>query len=137
MRSNIISYLICACIFFGADAVWLTIAGNRIYRPILGDILLEKFSVAPALVFYTLYVLGIVIFAIAPALVAEKWTTALLYGALFGLFAYATYDLSNYATLRNWSLSLTLIDLSWGVIVTASSAVLAYILTTAILGVPR
>jgi uncharacterized membrane protein len=137
MKTNIISYFICAGVFLGADAVWLSVAGNRIYRPILGDILLEKFSVAPALVFYALYVLGIVIFAVAPAYAAEKWTNALLYGALFGLFAYSTYDLSNYATLRNWSLSLTLIDLSWGITVTAVSATASYLLTTAIAGAPH
>ncbi len=134
MKTNIISHLICAGVFLSADAVWLSVAGNRIYRSILGDILLDKFSVAPALVFYALYVLGIVIFALAPAFATEKWTTALLYGALFGFFTYATYDLSNYATLRNWSLSLTLIDLSWGVTVTAVSATLSYILTTAVAG---
>jgi uncharacterized membrane protein len=137
MQPYIVSYLICALVFLGGDAVWLSSAGNRLYRPILGDIMLDQFSLAPAVVFYFLYVLGIVIFAIAPAFVTEKWTTALFDGALFGLFAYATYDLSNHATLRNWSLTLTLVDMSWGIFLTAASAAIAYVSTATVIGAPH
>ena len=86
----------------------------RFYKPTLGDIMLPGFKLPPAIVFYLLYPAGLVIFAIAPALSGGVMGTAALYGALFGLFTYATYDLTNQATLRNWTSQLTLVDAAWG-----------------------
>jgi len=108
--------------------------GKALYRPILGDILLDSFNPIPAIVFYLLYVVGIVIFAVAPALRTGDWTAAIVDGALFGLFAYATYDLSNLATLKGWSMTITLVDLCWGTTVTAASATLGYKITEAFSG---
>ncbi len=79
--------------------------------------------------FYAIYVVGIVIFSIAPALRTESATTALVYGALFGFFAYATYDMTNYATLRNWPLEVSLVDTAWGTCLTGVSALLGYLAT--------
>ena len=87
----------------GLNAFWLTIAGRRLYRPELGELLLEHYRVAPAAIFYLLYVVGILIFAVQPAAASSRWQTALLYGALFGFFAYGTYDFTNLATLKGWS----------------------------------
>ena len=134
MGFYILSYLAAAVLFLGMDAVWLTLAGPRFYRPELGDLMLENFKVAPAAVFYTLYVVGIVIFAVQPAVASGRWQTALLYGALFGFFPYGTYDFTNLATIKGWSALVSFVDLAWGTFATGVSAALAYALASSILG---
>jgi uncharacterized membrane protein len=109
------------------DAVWLTLASKWLYRPTIGALMVDGFRLPPAIAFYVLYVAGIVIFAVSPALKAGQWTTATLMGGLFGLFCYATYDLTNQATLRVWPLRLTLIDIAWGVALTATAATMGYL----------
>jgi uncharacterized membrane protein len=121
-------------IFVIVDALWLGNVAPRLYRPILGDILLEKFRLAPALVFYLLYPAGLVFFAINPALKGGGLSTALLCGALFGLFTYATYDLTNQATLRNWSTLITVVDIAWGSFLGAVTAAGAWWITQRVLG---
>ncbi len=133
MKFYVISYVVTAAIFLGLDAIWLTFAGSRLYRPQLGDLLLENYKVAPAAVFYLLYVVGILIFATQPAVVSGRWQTALIYGALFGFFAYGTYDFTNLATLKGWSPLITFVDLAWGTFVTGLSAALAYLIVSSIL----
>jgi uncharacterized membrane protein len=132
MKLQIIAYIATALVFLGLDATWLTIMGEKFYRPIIGDLMLQKFSPQPAIVFYLLYVLGMIIFAVSPALASGKWTTALGYGAMFGFFAYVTYDLSNQATLRTWTTVLSVTDITWGTIVTAVSATLGFLITVGI-----
>ena len=126
MAFYLVSYLVAAVLFLGMDAVWLTLAGPRLYRPELGPLLLDTYKLAPAAVFYLLYVIGIVIFAIQPAAASGRWQTALLYGALFGFFAYGTYDFTNLATLKGWSSLVSFVDLAWGTFATGVSAALAY-----------
>ena len=109
-----IAYAASLVIFVIVDALWLGTMAERLYRPLLGDILLGKFALAPAVVFYLLYPAGLVFFAVNPALKGDGLATALLHGALFGFFTYATYDLTNQATLRNWSTLLTVVDIAWG-----------------------
>lgn len=113
-----------------ADIVWLGVMSSRLYKPTLGDILLDRFSVLPAAVFYLLYPIGLVIFAIAPALRGGNLLTAVQMGALFGLFTYGTYDLTNQATLRSWTTSLTIVDVAWGTMLGAMTAASAYWVTT-------
>jgi uncharacterized membrane protein len=124
------SYLSALAVFLLADMLWLGTMSSRLYKPVLGDILLAKFSVVPAVAFYLLYPVGLVIFAISPALKSASLVTALQLGALFGLFTYGTYDLTNQATLRNWTTSLTLIDMAWGGVLGALTAASAFWLTT-------
>lgn len=126
MKTYLIAYVATGIVFLVLDAIWLSRMGPLVYKPIMGDAALEGFRIAPAVVFYFLYLIGVMIFAISPALSDGRWTTALLFGALFGLFAYATYDLTNQATLKNWSTTLSLIDISWGTFVTAVSAMAGY-----------
>lgn len=128
----LISYGAAALAMLGLDAVWLTLTANSFYRRLLGDIMLDGFRPAPAIAFYLLYLCGIVIFAVHPAFATGKWTTAALYGALFGLLAYATYDLTNQATLKNWSTLVTIVDMAWGCVLTAVSATLAYLAAAAL-----
>jgi uncharacterized membrane protein len=96
--------------------------------------MLERFALAPAVAFYLIYIAGVVVFAVSPALQSGRWTTALGYGALLGLMAYATYDLTNQATLKDWSWTVTIADLCWGTFVTAVSAAAAARITMAITG---
>ena len=118
---------VAAFVVFGiVDGAWLYLMGSQLYKPVLGDVLEPNIRLAPALVFYLLFPLGITIFAIDPAIKAGAVGTALLYGALFGLFAYATYDLTNFATLRNWTLQITLIDIAYGAVVSGLAAAAGY-----------
>lgn len=124
--SYLITYLVTLAIFAVIDTLWLGTMASKIYRPALGDVLAETFRLGPAIFFYCFYSVGLVVFAVAPALKSGQWTTALLWGALFGLFAYGTYDLTNLATLRNWGVKITAIDIAWGTFVTTASACLAF-----------
>ncbi|MCS6625489.1 DUF2177 family protein [Roseibacterium beibuensis] len=112
-------------IFSVIDTLWLTNMGDRVYRPLIGEVLAEKFRLVPAIAFYTLYAAGLTIFAVLPGLKSGDWKTALMWGAMFGLFAYGTYDLTNYATLKTWGLKITLLDMTWGVIVSGVSSAAA------------
>ena len=125
------TYLAVLVVFGVIDAAWLTTMGAVLYRPVLGDILAPSMRIAPAIVFYLLYPVGLAVFAVIPALRAELATNALLYGALFGTIAYATYDLTNYATLRNWSLQITVVDIAYGAIASGIASTAAYFLIRA------
>lgn len=122
------AYLAVLVPFGVLDAFWLSLMGPRLYRPTLGDILLPGVLITPAVVFYLLYPIGILVFAVLPALKSGSVSTALIYGALFGFLAYATYDLTNHATLRNWTVQLTLADMAWGTIASGLAATAAFYL---------
>jgi uncharacterized membrane protein len=123
MTLQLIVAYIATAIFFGVlDALWLGKMVPAVYRPEIGEMLMKGWRPAPALIFYALYMLGIQIFAVAPALKSGQWQTALLWGALFGFFCYMTYDLTNYATLKVWSLKVTILDIIWGTVATGAAA---------------
>jgi uncharacterized membrane protein len=124
------SYLASLVVFFGVDFLWLSAMVGRVYRPTMGDIALANVNFPPAIAFYGLYPIGLVIFAVAPAVRAGSLPTALLYGALFGFFTYATYDLTNQATLRNWTMQLSLIDMGWGTLLAACAAAVGYLIAS-------
>lgn len=119
------AYASTGVILLGLDVIWLHFAADLLYRPLLGDILLKRFRLAPAILFYLIYVGGIVKFAVLPALESRQWATALINGATLGLVAYGTYDFTNQATLKTWSPLVTIADLCWGTLLTASAAALA------------
>lgn len=125
------AYGIAAVVFLGLDAIWLGTMASRLYRPAIGHLMADGFAVAPAVLFYLLYLVGMVVFAIGPALEARKPLQALAMGALLGLICYATYDLTNQATLKQWPLAVTLADLAWGAFVTGVSSAVATRLTLA------
>ena len=129
MRTNLIAYATTALIFFAMDFAWLSVAGNLIYKPRLGSLLLDKPNLPLAAAFYLLYVVGIVIFAVMPALTQGSWMRALWGGALLGLVAYGTYDLTNLSTLAGWSTTVSVFDMSWGVVVTGLAATAGYFIT--------
>lgn len=123
MATAIAAYLSTLVVFVLVDFVWLFTMAGRLYRPILGDVLAPTVNFVPAIGFYLLYPLGIVVFAILPALKSGALFSALIYGATFGFFTYATYDLTNHATLRNWTWQITLLDIAWGSFIAALAAV--------------
>ena len=108
------------------DAIWLTQAGPRLYRPAIGELLAPKPDMRAAIAFYLIYVAGIVFLAGTPALRDGSMMRATVAGAALGLVAYATYDLTNQATLRVWPLHVTLIDIAWGTALTAIAAASGY-----------
>lgn len=129
----IAAYIATAILFGALDAVWLTRVGPKLYRPEIGELLMDGWRPAPALIFYALYMLGIQIFAVQPALAAGKWQVAAQYGALFGFFCYMTYDLTNQATMKIWSTKVTLLDIAWGTVATGVAAGAAAWLVLALL----
>jgi uncharacterized membrane protein len=118
----VVAYLVAGVVFLAMDAVWLTVMNARLYKPELGDLIAAKPALGPAGLFYLIYLFGMIYFCVAPALQTGKWSTAAMNAVVFGLCAYATYDLTNQATLRIWSSRVTVADLVWGVVVTTSAA---------------
>lgn len=127
--SLLISYAATGIVFLALDAVWLGLMASRLYRPMIGGLMADDVNIPAAVLFYLLYVAGIVVFAVQPALASGRWTTALLLGGFFGLVAYGTYDLTNQATLRNWPVLITIADLIWGTALTAISATAGMVIT--------
>ncbi|MGA0604170.1 DUF2177 family protein [Caulobacter sp. KR2-114] len=112
-----------AVVFLALDAAWLTTTNAALYRPALAPLLAPAVRPVPAVLFYLIYLTGLVIFAVRPALAdVAGWAGAARRGALFGLVAYATYDLTNQATLAVWPTRITLADLAWGALVSATAA---------------
>ena len=120
----IVAAITAALVFGALDAVWLSWAGPNFYRPRLGDILADSFRMMPALVFYATYIAAIVWFAVRPGLSLGIGAAA-LNGALLGAICYATYDLTNQATMRTWSTTVTVADIAWGAFATAVAAAAA------------
>lgn len=112
-------YVVALCLFIVMDFLWLGLIAKDMYRHELGFLLAKQFKMIPALLFYFLYIAGLVFFCINPALNKHSSLLALAYGAFFGLIAYATYDLTNLATLNNWPTKVVIIDLCWGVAITS------------------
>jgi uncharacterized membrane protein len=129
MAQCLTAYGVTAVVFLVIDFIWLSQVARGFYFERLGELLLDKPNLGAATAFYAIYVVGVVIFSVAPALRTDSATTALTYGALFGFFAYATYDMTNYATLRNWSLVVSLVDTAWGACLTGVSALLGFLVT--------
>ncbi len=113
-------------IFVAIDAVWLGVIARNMYRSTLGTMLREQPQILAATGFYILYILALVFFVVQPAIDKSSWQYALFAGAFFGLVAYATYDLTNLATLKDWPFKITLIDMAWGAFISGITAAAAY-----------
>lgn len=114
----ILQFLVVAAAFAVIDAIWLKTM-NPFYRGQIGELLADRPNLGYAVVFYVIYIAGIVFFALRPALDGGSWLSALGYGGALGAFAYATYDLTNAATLKTWPLQLIIVDILWGAALTA------------------
>jgi uncharacterized membrane protein len=115
-------YFLSLIIFLGIDAVWLTVIAKNFYTKYIGHLMSAAPNLPAALVFYLLYIIGIVVFCVIPNVGRGSVINAVMLGALFGLCAYATYDLTNFATLKNWPLIVVVTDLAWGTFITAAVA---------------
>ena len=127
MIKYVAAYLGAGLTFAAIDFVWLTTMTDRLYRPVLGPIMADKPDMKAAVAFYLISIAGTVFLAIAPALKEGNWTRAAINGAVLGFVAYATYDLTNQATLRGWPLTITLVDIAWGTIASGLAATISYL----------
>ena len=112
-------YVLTFAVFLVIDLAWLGFIAKDLYKKYLGDLLSDQVNWTAAIVFYLLFVVGVFIFAILPSVAKDSLVSAITLGALFGFFTYATYDLTNLATLKNWPLNLVFIDILWGAVLTS------------------
>jgi len=124
MKKPLLAYIATLLAFLLLDGIWLGVLMAPTYRELLGSLMLEKPLLVPAAVFYCLCVFGCVVFVVLPA---QSWQRAAKMGALLGLVAYGTYDLTNWATLRGWSVQVSLLDWAWGTFATAVACTVGFL----------
>lgn len=129
LRRYLTAYVSALIVFLVIDAIWLGVIAADFYQEQLAVFMTGPVNFSAAAAFYLLYIVGVVVFAIAPALETGTWRTAASRGALFGLIAYATYDLTNLATLPDWPVSVALVDIVWGAVLTGTTATLGFLIT--------
>jgi uncharacterized membrane protein len=132
-KKLIIVYAITTIVFFVVDILWLGVIAKDFYYKYLGQFFREKVNWPAAIIFYLLYILGIIIFAVKPGYESSSLLRAVTMGALFGFFTYATYDLTNLATLRDWPLTIVVVDIIWGVILCTIVSTAGYLAATRLL----
>jgi len=120
------TYAVTLAIFFAIDLVWLGVVARTFYQRHIGHLLSPDVNWGAAILFYLVYIGGIVFFAVKPAFDDGSATSALVRGAVFGFMAYATYDLTNQATMKDWPVLVTVVDLAWGTVLTGAVAYLSY-----------
>jgi len=125
-------YIIALPVFLAIDMAWLGLVAKNFYAKRIGFLMKTDINWMAAILFYLLFIVGLVLFVIMPAVGKGSWVHALLFGALFGLIAYATYDLTNLATLKDWPLLVTIVDLAWGAVLAGSVSMATYFITSKI-----
>jgi uncharacterized membrane protein len=121
-------YLLTLAVFLIIDMIWLGLVARTLYRKYLGFLMSPSPNWAAAILFYLLFIAGLLVFAVVPGLKAESMSRAVLLGALFGLVSYATYDLTNLATIKDWPLIITIVDMIWGTVLAASVSWISYLI---------
>lgn len=129
MSQPVTAYFTALVAFLAIDYVWLAFLARDFYRRQLGELMLDNPKLGIAAGFYLVYALAIVALAVMPALRANDWTLALIYGALLGFAAYGTYDITNLATIKGWPTMMAVVDMAWGTVLTGAAAVIAFIAT--------
>jgi uncharacterized membrane protein len=125
-------FFIALPVFFIIDMVWLVLVAKRFYQEQIGFLMKPDINWLAAIIFYLLFIAGLVVFVISPAVEKHSWVHALIFGALFGLITYATYDLTNLATLKDWPILVTVVDLIWGSVLAASISLITYLIANKI-----
>ncbi len=133
LEKTVLLYVLTTIFFLGVDMVWLGLIAKSFYEKQLAHFLGEKVNWAAAITFYLLFVVGIILFAVFPALRKDSLSQAVVYGALFGFFCYATYDLSNLATLKDWPVVVVVVDITWGAFISALTSAASYLLASHII----
>lgn len=118
----VVAFAVTAAVFLILDAIWLGVITRELYRREIGDLLLPKPNFGAAAIFYAIYIAGLVYFCVLPGVAEQRVMRGLVSGAAFGIVAYATYDLTNLATLKGWSTTLVLIDIAWGAVASAAAS---------------
>ena len=126
MKNKLIAYAGALLFLIAADGLWLGLVMPQHYQAWIGPLMREQPLILPAAAFYLFYPVGVVVFAVLPALVQGSWQRSASLGAMLGLMAYGTYDLSNLATLEGWPWQLTLVDMVWGACLTGAAASTAF-----------
>jgi uncharacterized membrane protein len=124
-------FIIALPVFIVIDMVWLVLVAKKFYQEQIGYLMKPDINWFAAIIFYLLFITGLVIFVITPSVEKHSWVHALVFGALFGLITYATYDLTNLATLKDWPLVVTVVDLIWGTVLASSISLITYLIATA------
>ena len=119
-------YFIALSVFLAIDMIWLGLIAKNLYAKQIGFLMKSDINWLAAIIFYLLFIVGLVLFVIMPAMQKNSWLPALLLGALFGLITYATYDLTNLATIKDWPILVTIIDLIWGTTVAGAVSVISF-----------
>ncbi len=127
---NIRNYLVSFAVFLLIDMVWLGLVARSFYTKHLGYIMADKANFVVAFIFYAIFTFGLLFFVVSPALAAQDPLKALTYGLLFGFITYATYDLTNMATLKDWPVTITIIDLIWGTFLGGTTSYISYLVIT-------
>ncbi|MDQ1281747.1 MAG: hypothetical protein QG630_98 [Patescibacteria group bacterium] len=123
-------YAIALPIFFAIDMLWLGVVAKNFYRSQIGSLMKTDINWTAAIIFYLIFIAGLVLFVILPAVEKNSWTHAILFGAFFGLICYATYDLTNLAIAKDWPFLVTIVDLVWGAVLAASVSVITYFIAS-------
>jgi len=118
---------------FAVDLVWIGIMNSRFYKPQLARLMGNKVKWLPGILFYMLFVAGLLTLAVMPAVDSESWSQAALLGGLLGMVSFATYDLSNLATLKDWPVIVTVVDIVWGTVFSATVATISYLIASTLL----
>ena len=121
-------FIISFVIFFVIDLIWLGVVAKNLYQKYIGKLLKKDVNWVAAIVFYLLFIAGLVLFVLIPGVDKNSLSHVMIYGALFGFITYATYDLTNLATLKDWPKEITLIDLAWGTFLGFSTSTISYLL---------
>ena len=119
-------------IFTGIDFIWLSIMTSRLYKPQLAGYMADRVNILPAVLFYILFTIGLMVLAVFPAVDRGSLIRAVVFSGLLGLIAYATYDLTNLSSIKNWPLIITVVDIAWGTTLAAISGALGYLVTRAL-----
>jgi uncharacterized membrane protein len=125
-------YFIALPVFLAIDMIWLGLIAKNFYAKQIGFLMKSNINWLAAIIFYLLFIVGLVLFVITPAMQKNSWLQALLLGALFGLITYATYDLTNLATIKDWPVLVTIIDLIWGMTVAGAVSVISFFIANKI-----
>lgn len=132
LLKTLMLYFSTLAVCLGIDLIWLSLMNSRFYKPHLAGLMSDKVNWPPALLFYVLFTIGMLVLVVLPAVDRGSWIRAMVMGGLLGMVAYATYDLSNLATLKNWPIILTIVDILWGTVLSAAVGSVSYFIARAL-----
>lgn len=130
ITQTVLTAIVALAIFLGLDGFWLVVVAAKTYRRFIGHLMADKPNFGAAFTFYVLFVVGLLIFVLVPAINSHSLGHAAGYGAMFGFFTYATFDLTSQAVLKKWPLAITIIDMTWGVVLALAVSVATYAIST-------